>query len=101
MSRLTISLFVALFAAAVSGGEASRSLAALRDAGSWAATAVAAISGLVLFASLAVLARIAFAISRSQRRGDCGRPANFGNDSEQPGHAHNQGGKQDAHSTIS
>ncbi len=100
MSRLTISLFVALFAAAVSGGEASRSLAALRGSGSWAA-AVAAISGLVLFASLAVLARIAFAISRSQRRGDCGRPANFGNDSEQPGHAHNQGGKQDAHSTIS
>jgi hypothetical protein len=68
MNRLTISFLVALIAGAVSGGEAMRSLAALRDGGPWEEAVVAAISGLVLFVSLVVLARIVVATSRPQRR---------------------------------
>jgi hypothetical protein len=68
MNRLTISFSVALIAGAVSGGEAMRSLTALRDGGSWEDAVVAAISGLVLFVSLVVLSRIVVATSRPQRR---------------------------------
>jgi hypothetical protein len=68
MNRLTISFLVALIAGAVSGGEAMKSLTALRDGGSWEEAVVATISGLVLFVSLAVLARIVVATSRPQRR---------------------------------
>ena len=68
MSRLTISFLVALATGAVSGGEAIRSLAALRDGGSWEETIVATLSGLVLFVSLIVLSRIVIVTSRSQRR---------------------------------
>jgi hypothetical protein len=68
MNRLIISFLVALMAAAVSGGETMRSLPALRDGRSWEEAVVAAISGLVLFVSLVVLARIVIATSRPQRR---------------------------------
>ncbi len=68
MNRLNISFLVALLGGAVSGGEAIRSLAALRDGGSWEEAVVAAISGLVLFVSLVVLSRIVVATSSSQRR---------------------------------
>jgi hypothetical protein len=68
MNRLTISFLVALIAGAVSGGETFRSLPALRDGGSWEEAVVAAISGLVFFVSLIVLARIVIATSRPPRR---------------------------------
>jgi len=68
MNRMTVSFLVALIAGAVAGGKAIRSLAALRDGGSWGEAVVAAITGLVLFVSLVVLSRIVVATSRSQRR---------------------------------
>ncbi len=67
MDRLTISFLVALIAGTVAGGEAIRSLTALRDGGSWEEAVVAAITSLLLFVSLVVLSRIVVASTRSQR----------------------------------
>ncbi len=68
MRRASVSFVVALSLAVVSAGETLKSLAALRDGGTWGDATVAALAGFILFFSLAVLLRIMAALSRVQRR---------------------------------